>query len=108
MYVLHRQFWVAIIYDPYLSSGPVLDLSYFRLISDPSETEMPMNNPQETRRPMIVPPTTSFQGAALPPVPHKLVERIESGAFAEIGELLPVTLSLTDDELKQRSKHHRV
>ena len=73
-----------------------------------SITETPVNNPQETRRPMIAPPAASFLNAALPPVPHHLVGKIESGAFVEIGELLPATLSLTDDEQKQRSKHRRM
>ena len=53
-------------------------------------------------------PTTSFLGAALPPVPHKLVERIESGAFIDMGELLPGNLTLIDEEQKQKSKHFRV
>ena len=54
------------------------------------------------------PPTTSFLGAALPPVPHKLVERIESGAFVDMGELLPGNITLIDEEQKQKSKHFRV
>ena len=50
----------------------------------------------------------SFLGAALPPVHHKLAERIESGAFVDMGELLPGNLTLIDDELKQKPKHYRV
>ena len=36
------------------------------------------------------------------------MERIEPGAFVEMGELLSANLSLTDEELKQKPKHHRV
>ena len=54
----------------------------------------------DTDRPVNQLSTTSFLGAALPPVPHKLVEKIESGAFVEMGELLPSHLILTDNELK--------
>lgn len=50
-------------------------------------------------------PTASFLGAAIPPVPHKIEE---SGAVAEVGELQQANLRLTEDELKQRLKHHRV
>ena len=52
--------------------------------------------------------TTSFLGAALRPVPHKQVKKIESGAFVEMGELLQSHPILTDDELKQTPKHYRV
>ena len=51
-------------------------------------------NPKDT------PPVTI--GASLPPVPGKLVKRIEAGHFIEMGELLPEWLGAanvgTDDE----------
>ena len=33
---------------------------------------------------MYIPPTASFLGVTLPTVPHKQMERIESGAFVEM------------------------
>ena len=42
--------------------------------------------------------TTNFLDAVLPPVPHKLVERIKSGAMVDMGEFLPGSLSITDDK----------
>ena len=66
------------------------DLSHIREMDDPPDTDMPVSGLS----------TTNFLGAALPPVPHKLVERINSGAFVDMGELLPGNLSLTDDDLK--------
>ena len=62
----------------------------------------------DTDRPANKLSTTSFLGAALPPVPHKLVEKIKSGALVEMGEILPSHLILTDDELEQKPKHYKV
>ena len=50
----------------------------------------------------------TFLGAALPPISHKLVKKIESGNFVKFGDLLAGNLSLSDDDSRQKSKHHRV
>ena len=83
-------------YNSYLSSDT--GLTHIREIDDASDTDTLTDQPS----------TISFLGAALPPVPHKLAEKIESGAFVDMGELLPGNLSLTEEEPKQKSKHYRV
>lgn len=40
-HVFHGHFWVVIIYDPHLFSGPDLNLSHIKLINDPPETGRP-------------------------------------------------------------------
>ena len=70
-------------------------LSHVREMDDYSDTETLTDDLS----------TTSFLDAAFP---HKLVKRIESGAFVDMGELLPGNLTLIDDELKQKPKHYRV
>ena len=59
--------------------------------------------------PALHPPTdvqTVSIGAGRPPVPAKLVQKIESGVFVEMAELLPERLGVlcTDDDAKQRPK----
>ena len=59
--------------------------------------------------PALYPPTdvqTVSIGAGRPPVPAKLVQKIESGVFVEMAELLPERLGVlcTDDDAKQRPK----
>ena len=52
-------------------------------------------------------PTHYFVGAALPAIPAKLVEKIESGAFIELCDLLPEHLGHAepDEDPKSKSKH---
>ena len=52
-------------------------------------------------------PTHYFVGAALPAIPAKLVEKIESGAFIELSDLLPEHLGHAepDEDSKSKSKH---
>ena len=49
-----------------------------------------------------------FLGAALPPIPHKLVKKIKSGNFVKFEDFLAGNLSLSDNDSKQKSKHRRV
>ena len=70
---------------------------------DPSGIQAPIN-PKDT------PPVTV--GASLPPVPGKLVKRIQAGHFIEMGELLPERLGVasmgSDDEgFKMPKAKHR-
>ena len=62
-------------------------------LADPLGIQAPAN-------PKDIPPVTI--GASLPPVPGKLVKRIEAGNFIEMGELLPEWLGAanvsTDDD----------
>ena len=58
---------------------------------------------QAPANPKDIPPVTI--GASLPPVPGKLVKRIEAGNFIEMGEFLPewlgaANISTDDDEFK--------
>ena len=67
---------------------------------------------------MLPPPgdPISFQsntvalGAGLPPVPSRLVTRIEAGEFIDMGELLPDRVGITrpDDTGKAPTKHRTV
>ena len=67
------------------------DLHYVDLI---------LENPKDT--PIRTHPTPLSQlehistGTALPPVPTFLVKKIESGAFVEMGDLIPTCLGLDD------------
>ena len=44
-------------------------------------------------------------GAAIPPVPSKVVERIESGLFIEMGDLVPTRLGL-EESARSKLKQH--
>ena len=54
--------------------------------------------------------THYFVGAALPAIPTKIIEKIESGAFIELSDLLPEHLGHTepDEDPKSKSKHRPV
>jgi len=43
-------------------------------------------------------------GAAIPPIPPTLAEKIESSAFVEMGDLLPNHIGL-DEATKAKQKH---
>ena len=55
-------------------------------------------------------PTHYFVGTALSAIPTKLVEKIESGAFIELSDLLPEHLGHAepDEDSKSKSKHRPV
>ena len=82
----------------YLVTDPPLDLNNVRLMDDPAI--------QDTAAEQS--PQSSFLGAALPPIPQKLVKKIESGKFIELGDLLAGNLSHSQEDPKQKSRHHRV
>ena len=57
------------------------------------------------------PPTTSnHMGPALPPIPPKLIEKIKSGTFIEMTNLLPEHLGpvTMEDEGKLKQKHKQI
>ena len=60
--------------------------------------------------PLSLPTNTVALGASLPPVPSKLVARIEAGEFIDMGELLPdrVGISRPDDTGKASTEHRTV
>lgn len=49
----------------------------------------------------------ALAGAAIPPIPLNLIEKIESGAFIEMSYLLPSRIGL-DDATKAKQKHRFV
>ena len=73
------------------------------------------SNGDNTQQPRLLLPHNDdpihyFVGAALPAVPPKLVERIESGAFVEMSDLLPEHLgqAALEEDSKSKSRHHPV
>ena len=48
------------------------------------------------RPPPTTPATVMFIGAGLPPVPQKLVLRIQAGEYVDMVELLPDRLGISD------------
>ena len=77
---------------------PFLDLHHVSLIQDNLQSVPPVS--QTSRTTIFYKPT----GAAIPLIPPNLVEKIESGAFVEMGDLLPSCLGL-DDAAKSTQKH---
>ena len=69
--------------------------------------EQPPSNTSVTEKtnPMVPAPHSSL-GAGLPPVPAKLVSKIESGAFIDMADLLPERLGTycNDEEAKGKTK----
>ena len=95
----------AMCYIPPLSSP--LDLSHIAIIPSESSGSPKPTNHQLPPSPLQSPAASI--GAAIPPVPLQLVERIESGAFVEMAfvemaELIPSHLSIDEAE-KYKPKH---
>ena len=80
---------------------PFLDLHHVSLIQDNLQNVPPA--PQTSRITIFYKPT----GAAIPPIPPNLVEKIESGAFVEMRDLLPSCLGI-DNAAKSTQKHGHI
>ena len=70
----------------------------------PPETP-PLTNHQSSVRSSQTPEVLA--GAAIPPVPLHLVERIKSGAFVELADLVPTRLGF-EDTTRSKIKHRSV
>ena len=80
-------------------------------LPDLSHVDLPPRNLDgvlsPTNHPMNWPPHQSQSisaGAAIPPIPPGLVEKIESGAYVEMGDLIPSRLGL-EETAKSKLKH---
>ena len=64
-----------------------------------SASDSPLNNPLQV-----------IFGASLPPVPSRLVKRIEEGEFIELSDLLPERLAITsaEEDQSKSSKSRRM
>ena len=95
----------ALRYATYRPLPSPLDLSHIAIIPPESCGSPNPTNHQLPPSP-IQSPAASI-GAAIPPVPPQLVERIESGSFVEMAELIPSRLSFDEAE-KSKPKYRPI
>ena len=75
------------------------------------ELSLPLHNPElPVNPPLIVQPSlespaaTMYIGGGMPPIPTKLVKRIQEGQFVEMAELSPDTLKNPSYQMNPRTK----